>query len=36
MEIGVNMYTLLCVRKIVNKDLQYSTGNFTQYFIVTY
>ena len=32
---GVSIYTLLCVRKIVNKDLQYSTGNSTQYSVIT-
>ena len=23
-------------KKIINKDLLYSTGNFTQYFVITY
>ena len=32
-EFGINIYTL---QKITNKDLLYSTGNYTHYFIITY
>ena len=30
-EFGINIYTLLN-----NKDILYSTGNYTQYFVITY
>ena len=30
------MYTLLFIKQITNKDLLYNTGNYTQYFIITY
>ena len=30
------MYTLLYIKQITNKDLLYSTGNYTQYFAITY
>ena len=26
-EIGIDIYTLLCIKQITNKDLLYSTGN---------
>ena len=29
-EFGMNMYTLLCLKWITNKDLLYSTGNSAQ------
>ena len=35
-EIGTDIYTLLYIRQVVNKDLLYSTGNSTQYSIITY
>ena len=35
-EFGINIYTLLYVKQITNKDLLYSTGNCTQYFVITY
>ena len=35
-EIGVDIYTLLYIKWVTNKDLLYSTGNYTQYFIITY
>ena len=35
-EAGINIYTLVYIKQIINKDLLYSTGNSTQYFIVTY
>ena len=30
------MDTLLYLKQIINKDLLYSTGNYTQYFVITY
>ena len=35
-EIGIDVYTLLYVKLITNKDLLYSTENSTQYSVVTY
>ena len=35
-EFGINIYTILYVKQIANKDLQYSTWNYTQYFVITY
>ena len=35
-EIGIKRYTLLYIKKITNKDLLYSTGNYIQYFEITY
>ena len=35
-EFGINIYTLLYIKQITNKDLLYSTGNYTQYFVITY
>ena len=35
-EIGIDIYTLLYIKQITNKDLLYSTGNSTQYSVVTY
>ena len=35
-EFSVNIYTLLSVKQIINKDLLYSTGNSTQYSVVAY
>ena len=32
---GIDMYTLLYLKQITNKDLLYSTGNAAQYFIIT-
>ena len=34
-EFGIDMYTLLYLKWITNKDLLYSTGNSTQYYITT-
>ena len=34
-EFGVDMYTLLYLKQITNKDLLYSTGN-SQYSAITY
>ena len=35
-EIGIDIYTLLCMKQITNMDLLYSTGNFAQYFAMDY
>ena len=35
-EYGINRYKLLYIKQISNKDLLYSTGNYTQYLIITY
>ena len=35
-EFGTNRYTLLYIKQINNKDLLHSTGNYIQYFIITY
>ena len=32
---GINMYTLLHLKWITNKDLSYSTGNSAQYYVTT-
>ena len=34
-ETGINMYTLLYIKQITNKDLLYSTGKYTQYYVIT-
>ena len=31
-EIGTNIFTLLCVKQITNKNLLYGTGNSTQFY----
>ena len=35
-EFGMNIHTLLYIKQIINKDLLYSTGNSTQYSVITY
>ena len=35
-ELRINTHILLYIRQITNKDLLYSTGNSTQYFVITY
>ena len=35
-EIGIDIYTLLYINYITNKDLLYSTGNSTQCSVMTY
>ena len=35
-EIGTDIYTLLYIKQITNKDLLYSTGNYTQDFVMAY
>ena len=32
---GIDMYTLLYLKWITNKDLLYSTGNCAQYYVTT-
>ena len=34
-EFGIDMYTLLYLKEITNKDLLYSTGNSAQYSVIT-
>ena len=33
---GINIYTLLYIKQIINKDLLYSTGNSAQNSVITY
>ena len=35
-EIGTDIYTLLYIKQITNKDLLYTTGNSSQYSVMTY
>ena len=35
-EFGVNMYKLLYLKWITNKDLLYSTGNSAQYYVAAW
>ena len=35
-EIGTDIYTVLYINQITNKDLVYSTGNSTQYRVKTF
>ena len=35
-KIRIDIYTLLYIKQITNKDLLYSTGNSTQYLIMAY
>ena len=35
-EIGTDIYTLLYIKQVTNKNLLYSTGNTTQYSVMTY
>ena len=35
-EFEINIHTLLYIKQIINKDLLYSTGNSTQYSVITY
>ena len=34
-ECGIDMYTLLYLKWITNKDLLYNTGNSAQYYVTT-
>ena len=35
-EVGINIYTLLYIKQITNKDLLYSTGHSIQYSVIIY
>ena len=35
-EFGISRYKLLNIKQVTNKDLLYSAGNYTQYFVITY
>ena len=35
-EFGINRYTPLYIKQVTNKDLLYSTENYTQYLVITY
>ena len=35
-ELGINIHTQLYIKQTTNKDLLYSTGKYTQYFVITY
>ena len=35
-EIGIDIYTLLCIKQLTNKATPYSTGNSTQYSVMTF
>ena len=35
-EFGINIYPLLYIKQITNKDLLYNIGNCIQYFVITY
>ena len=35
-EIWIDIYTLIYTKQIINNDLLYSTGNFTQYSVIAY
>ena len=35
-EFRINIYALLYIKQVNNKDLLYSTGNYTQYLVITY
>ena len=34
--IGIDIYTLLYIKQVMNKNLLYSPGNSTQYSVMTY
>ena len=34
--VGIDMYTLLYIKQIGNKDLLYGTGESMQYYVITY
>ena len=35
-EIGIDIYTVLYIKQITNKNLPYSIGNYVQYPVITY
>ena len=36
LELGIKIYTQLYMKYITNKDLLYSTENYTQYLVIIY
>ena len=36
LEVWINIYILLHIKQILNKDLLYSTGKSTQYSVISY
>ena len=34
-EVVINIFALLYIKQVTNKDLLYSIGNYTQYFVIT-
>ena len=34
--IGIDIYTLVYIKQVTNKDLMYSTGKSTQYSVIAY
>ena len=36
LKFGINMYTLLYIKQINNKDLLHSTGSYIQYLVINY
>ena len=35
-EFGINIYTLLYIQQVTNRDVMYSTASMTQYFVIIY
>ena len=35
-ECGINIYTLIYIKQIINNNLLYSTENYTHYFVIIY
>ena len=35
-EIVIDIYTVLYIKQLTNKDLLYNTGNYTEYYIIIY
>ena len=35
-ELGINIHTLMSIEYVTKQDLLYSTGNSTQYAVITY
>ena len=35
-EFGIDLYILLYIKQVNNKDLLYNIGNYTQYLVITY
>ena len=34
--VEINIYILLYIQYVTNKEIQYTMGNYTQYFVITY